>query len=405
MQKLVTMAKRVCCLFVLLLLVLMVYGSFTVPDSIIRVQSEAAPRSIYTVTNMTVRSDSEMKMVRTYDAQVKLFRAIPIKQTLLTVSERIRASPGGALFGLRLYTSGVIVVGIEPVQTGSGAVTPAKEAGLQKGDVILTINGTTIRDYNQFSALLADAQGQPVRLSFQREERQMETDLCAAFSEPYQQYMAGLWVRDSAAGIGTMTFYLPQNGLYAGLGHAVCDIDTGEKLPLFQGDIVEATVSGCKKGIPGQAGELQGSFAGERIGSLLLNENDGVFGRLDQFDTAAGTVPVALPQEVSTGSAEIISTVEENGPKHYAVKIEKVNEKDESGRNLVLRVTDERLLQITGGIVQGMSGSPVLQNGLLVGAVTHVLVNDPKRGYAIFAHTMATHCLSIEQQDKLQLAS
>ncbi len=405
MQKMIVQTKRACCLLVLLLLLLLVYGSLTVPDAIVRIEDENAPRSIYTLTALTAQSDSERPSIRTYDAQVSLFRVLPVKRTKLTVSERISVVPGGSLFGLRLYTSGVIVVSMENVQTAAGTVCPAKEAGLQKGDVILTLDGTPIRDHNQFSALLADAGEQAVRLSVRRGETALQMMLRPAFSETYGRYMAGLWVRDSAAGIGTMTFYLPQSGVWAGLGHAVCDADTGEVLPLLEGDIVAAAVNGCSKGAPGRAGELQGVFRGERIGSLIRNGADGVYGRLDAYDDSAPAVQVALPREVAAGPCEIVSTVDGSGPQRFSAVIEKVTQKDDSGRNLVLRVTDARLLALTGGIVQGMSGSPVLQNEALVGAVTHVFVNDPKRGYAIFAHTLLEQSVLLSQEEALRPAS
>ena len=170
-------------------------------------------------------------------------------------------------------------------------------------------------------------------------------------------------------------------------------------MPLYNGDIVSATLHGVKKGTPGQAGELRGAFQGDRIGSLLLNEADGVYGILDTVDPAAALVPVALPQEVEQGDAQIVSTVDESGPRRFSVEIEKVMQNDSEGRNLIVHITDEALLRLTGGIVQGMSGSPVLQHGRLVGAVTHVFINDPTRGYAIFAQTMLQNCAVIEKNE------
>ena len=173
---------------------------------------------------------------------------------------------------------------------------------------------------------------------------------------------------------------------------------------MYEGDIVAAAIHGCKKGVAGQAGELRGSFAGDRIGSLLLNEADGVYGVLDSFEVNAPSVDVAFPDEVAAGSAQMISTIDDSGPQTFEVQIEKVTPRDTEGRNMIIRVTDDRLLHQTGGIVQGMSGSPVLQNGRLVGAVTHVFVNDPQRGYAIFAQTMVKNCRTIADM-KQQAAS
>ncbi len=399
MQKTIRRLSACVCLSVAVLLSLVVYGFVTMPDSYTRLETEPAPRSLFTLTPVTVRQTGAIEPGGDYNALVKLFRAIPVKRAKLTVSARSVVVPGGGIFGLRLYTAGVIVVETETVETENGSVSPAKEAGLQPGDVILSLGGETVRSHTQFSALLADAEGAPLEVVFQRDGLQKKTTFRAAYSTVYERYMAGLWVRDSAAGIGTMTFYDPENGVYAGLGHAVCDVDTGEVLPMYEGDIVAATIHGCKKGVPGQAGELRGSFTGERIGTLALNTNSGVYGVLDDWDGNAATLEVAFPDEVETGDAQILSTVNDGAPQAFNVTIEKVAPRDGEGRNLIVRVTDERLLAVTGGIVQGMSGSPVLQNGRIVGAITHVFVNDPQRGYAIFAQTMAGFCRALAQEE------
>ena len=396
MKKWFNLAKRALCLLITALLLLLVYGSVTVPDNVFRVEEEPYRRSIYTLTPMTVAAADRQPAQTEYNAMVKLFRVLPVKRAKLTVAKRPQVVPGGDIFGLRLYTSGVIVISMEPVKTAQGSAFPAKDAGLRTGDTILRVNGEPVCSHTQFSALLSDAQGDPLILTVLRGSEQKEVEFRAAYSEIYQRYMAGLWVRDSAAGIGTMTFYLPQSGVYAGLGHAVCDVDTGERMPLYNGDIVSATIHGCKKGTSGQAGELRGSFSGQRRGSLLANADDGVYGMLDTCDPKAQTVPVALPNEVQEGEAQMISTIDATGPQVFTVEIEKLIPRDHQGRNLIVRITDARLLNETGGIVQGMSGSPLLQGGALVGAVTHVFINDPERGYAIFADTMVRNCLSLE---------
>lgn len=399
MKKWLHYGKCAVCLAVTVLLLLLVYGFVTVPDAMTRAQTDTPARSIYTLTPMTVRFAADDRSKTEYDALVKLFASIPVKHTRLTVSERRQVAVGGEIFGLRLYTSGVIVVSVEPVQTADGTAFPARQAGIRAGDIILTVDGEPVNSHAQFSALLADAQGKMLHLTYLRNGKESETTFEAAYSAVYDRYMAGLWVRDSAAGIGTLTFSMPQTGVYAGLGHAVCDVDTGEIMPLYNGDIVSATLHGVKKGTPGQAGELRGAFQGDRIGSLQLNEADGVYGILDTVDPAAALVPVALPQEVEQGEAQIVSTVDESGPRRFSVEIEKVMQNDSEGRNLIVHITDEALLRLTGGIVQGMSGSPVLQHGRLVGAVTHVFINDPTRGYAIFAQTMLQNCAVIEKNE------
>ena len=201
------------------------------------------------------------------------------------------------------------------------------------------------------------------------------------------QWRAGMWVRDSSAGVGTLTFADDARGIFAGLGHPISDSDTGESIALRTGEIVPCEITGCSKGTAGSPGELKGHFLGSRaIGSICINGENGVYGTTrTQF--AGQRMEVAFAQEVTTGNAEIWSTVSGETPRPYQVRIERISDADPK-RNMVLRVTDPALLTQTGGIVQGMSGSPIVQNGRLVGAVTHVLVNDPTRGYGIFAQTM-----------------
>ena len=201
-------------------------------------------------------------------------------------------------------------------------------------------------------------------------------------------YRAGLWVRDSSAGIGTMTFLDPANGTFAGLGHAISDTDTGTDIALLSGEIVPVTITGCVSGAAGSPGELRGEFSAAAAGTVLANDTTGVYGCYTG-PMEGESLPLAWPQQIEPGEAEILATISGSTPRRYTVRIERVDmTSSDPNRNLLLRVTDPELLAATGGIVQGMSGSPILQNGCLVGAVTHVLVNDPSRGYGIFASTM-----------------
>ena len=198
-----------------------------------------------------------------------------------------------------------------------------------------------------------------------------------------------MWVRDSTAGIGTLTFYDQKSQCFGGLGHGICDADTYELMPLRTGDILPVTISGVTKGMRGTPGELRGYFSDdEAIGSLGANTSCGVFGMLEQ--EPVGTVTqIGLKQSVQTGEVQILTTIDNEGPKYYSAVLESINyHGDQEGKNFVLRITDSKLLEKTGGIVQGMSGSPIIQNGKLIGAVTHVFVNDPTRGYGIFAENM-----------------
>ena len=224
-------------------------------------------------------------------------------------------------------------------------------------------------------------------------------EVTAVKSVSEERYKLGAWVRDSSAGIGTLTFYDPGSGIFGGLGHAVCDIDTGEILPLQSGEVVPVNISGVVRGEVGEPGELRGSFAkGSVLGTLAQNGETGVYGQMRGFLTNQEAMSVAMKQEVHTGSAQIITTIDSGGYQYYDVQIEKVHFNDGSPtRNLIVRITDETLLEKTGGIVQGMSGSPIIQDGKLVGAVTHVFVNDPTRGYGIFAENMLKTAASVSE--------
>lgn len=197
-------------------------------------------------------------------------------------------------------------------------------------------------------------------------------------------------MRCETAGVGTLTFYEPESRVFAGLGHAICDVDTGEEMPLLAGDIVDAHINGCYKGTKGAAGELCGVFGNRVMGSLAVNGNTGVYGVMNAGNAPSGkAIPVALRQEVKTGPAQIISTVDGKAPQYYDVEITKIySGPDTQVKNMIVEVTDSALIEKTGGIVQGMSGSPIIQNGMLVGAVTHVFVNNPLQGYGIFAESM-----------------
>ena len=212
---------------------------------------------------------------------------------------------------------------------------------------------------------------------------------------------AGLWVRDSSAGIGTLTFYVPGSDIFAGLGHAVCDVDTGDVLPIASGEIVPARIYSVVKGQSGEPGELRGGFELGSLGNLAVNGETGIYGSLTQTPVRGDPVPVAMKQQVKTGYAQVLTTIDGTEPELYDIRIDQVRYNDSSPtRNMVIVITDERLLEETGGIVQGMSGSPILQDGKLVGAVTHVFVNEPTKGFAIFAENMlkTANSLSTQQQ-------
>ncbi len=333
-----------------------------------------------------------------YETEVRLFDVIPIKKVQVQVANQMMLIPCGTPFGIKMFTNGVVVVGISDIMTDSGYLNPAIQAGLKIGDIITAINGEEVNENEQVSHAIQESDGKLLTLTLKRNNEQLEVSLYPVKSVKDNSYKGGLWVRDSTAGIGTVTFYNPVNGLFGGLGHGICDIDTNSLMPMKNADIVPVTINGIIKGQKGSAGELRGYFSSNRpIGNLYVNSDEGVYGILEASPVMQEALPVAMKQEVREGPAQIRATVEDGEPTYYEVTIESIDFKDTSRvKNLVVCVNDPTLLEKTGGIVQGMSGSPIIQDGKLVGAVTHVFLNDPTRGYGIFAENMIENMVAVE---------
>ena len=338
----------------------------------------------------------------TYNVNLKLFGVFPVKTAQVAVVDEMVVIPCGTPFGIKMFTDGVLVVGLGNIETAEGTVNPAKNAGLRVGDVLVSIDGKTVNTNEEVADIVSKSNGKTLAISIRRKNINFSINITPVKSSADNQFKAGIWVRDSSAGIGTVTFYNPSSGILAGLGHAVCDIDTNEILPIISGEIVEAKILGCNKGQSGTPGELRGSFSKlTPLGTLLLNSETGVFGKVSRTPIEREPVNVALKQEVKAGKATIFSTVDGSGPKEYEIEIEKINYNEGSlTKNMVIKIVDPDLLSVTGGIVQGMSGSPIMQNGKLIGAVTHVFVNDPTRGYAIFAENMLNTANGVSEKQK-----
>jgi len=366
-------------------------------SSLIQTSSnDGYPLSVYSSTGNTFRMD------------LKLLGLINIKPVSVQVVDRRVVALCGTPFGIKMVTDGVMVVGTGAItDCNSRAVSPAQIAGIQEGDIILSINGEKISSKKQLTKLVESSAGQPLSLVVRRGEQLTSLHLSPVRSSLDNSYHLGLWVRDSSAGIGTMTFYDPNNGCFAGLGHAICDVDTGQLMPLSQGEIVEASIIGVHAGKSGSPGQLQGAFVANRsIGSLYTNSYNGVYGRLMNQPVDAQTIPMAQCQEVRQGPVKILTTVSGQKPQLFDACIEKLSlSQDEPTKNMVLRITDPDLLELSGGIVQGMSGSPIIQDGMLVGAVTHVFVNDPTRGYGIFAENMDNTLLTVAAASQSRAAA
>lgn len=390
----------VICFFVSgVIMMLLVVGYVRIPDEMtITEYDEINVGKTYVCQALVNYGAEDVSPVETeYSTSVKLFNIFPVKSAKVKVSRRKYVVPGGNAFGIRLYTKGVMIIRIDGVTTPSGNVSPGKAAGLKEGDMIISVDGVDVYRNRELSAIFASSGGKTLKLEIERDSKKKEINFTPVLCSEDSTYKGGLWIRDSTAGIGTVTWYDRTNGIFAGLGHAVCDADTGEIMPLSGGDAVEAEIKGCYKGTNGSAGELCGVFSSGSIGSLYINGETGVYGIMDSFDADDKVVPVALRQEVKTGAAQIICTVDDTGAEYYNIEIKKIFDGTDNQRNMVIKITDPVLLEKTGGIVQGMSGSPILQNGMLVGAVTHVFVDDPTEGYAIFAQNMTETAQGVEE--------
>ena len=299
--------------------------------------------------------------------------------------------PVGKAVGIKLFADGVLVVSVSPVQGTEETRSPAKECGLKEGDILLTFNGEKIRSTEHLQAMLAENGETAAELTVQRDGKTLEVTASPVVCED-GGIRLGAWIRDSMAGVGTLTYYDPATGSYGALGHGITDVDTAELMPLASGSIMETMVKAVKKGQRGDPGELKGDFTVQRdVGTVTVNSNEGIFGTVEDAGFISGeAVSVAGPEEVHDGEASILCTISGSDTRAYEVEILRVNPRSRDGRNLLLRVTDPELLETTGGIVQGMSGSPILQDGRLVGAVTHVLVANPAEGYGIFLENMLT---------------
>lgn len=324
-----------------------------------------------------------------YNVTLSVMGKIPVKTVRAVVVDRRAVTVCGSPFGIKMFSEGAMVVGFSDINTGSGYANPAKEAGLRLGDSILSMDGIHTKDNSDVAKAIRKSEGNPIEVVYSRDGQTDTTQLVPVKETTKDRWQAGMWVRDSSAGIGTLTFVDNSTGVYAGLGHPINDTDTGQSIALRSGEIAPVTIVGLERGAVGTPGELKGKFTGApAMGDIAENGPTGVYGHIHTI-IKGEDMPVAQAQEVRQSNARILTTLDGMSPRWYRAKIEKIslNEADPN-RNMVIKITDPELLAKTGGILQGMSGSPIEQNGKLVGAVTHVLVNDPTRGYGIFAENM-----------------
>ena len=335
----------------------------------------------------------------------------PIKKVNVSVLPDVRVKLGGQSVGVKLNTYGVLVVGHHLIHTKKGEISPGENAGIQVGDVITKINGNAIKEIHEMASYIEEAgkTGKKLKLTVMRENQYFEKTLTPVKDANENSYRIGLYIRDSAAGVGTLTFYHPETKKYGALGHVISDMDTKKPIIVNNGHILSSSVTAIERSSNGRPGEKIAQFDnGKPLGTITKNSPFGIFGTLDKpLDNGIKDelVPVALPHEVEKGPAKILTVLEGNKVEEFDIEIvSTINQNYPATKGMVIKINDPKLLEKTGGIIQGISGSPIIQNGKLVGAVTHVFVNDSTSGYGVHIEWMLKEA-GIDLNGKQQKAS
>lgn len=392
--------RRIFLISFLLVLLIYVTNITSIPDNIILFQNEELNLGtiigIYlNETNFeskAVQASSyaeDAGIVEKKKVTVSLFNIINVKEIEVNTIPNTKVVPLGNSIGLKLYTSGVLVVGMTEID----GKKPYENSGIEEGDMIVEVNEKEVTCTNELIDSVNEAKGEDLNIKYIRDGVEYVANIEPIKTEK-NEYKLGLWVRDGAAGIGTITYYEPQTGKFVALGHGIVDIDTEDLINVSSGELVTAKISSIVKGEEGKPGEIKGTISnGYTIGDISSNTEFGVYGNVN--DTSKlninnnNEIEVAGRDEIKTGKAKILLNIEDGIRKEYEIEITKIFANNNlNNKSMLIKVTDERLLELTGGIVQGMSGAPIIQNGKFVGAVTHVLVNDPTSGYAVFGDLM-----------------
>lgn len=343
-------------------------------------------KTIQTVSNI---NENRINQIGKIDLSLKLFDLLKVKDLNVNVVPKTSVVPVGEAIGMKLYTDGVLVVGMSEIE----GKKPYENTGIKEGDRIIQINENDINNTTELMQQVNASKGNTINIKYIHDEETITTSMEPVKSSS-NEYKLGLWVRDAAAGVGTLTFYEPSTGMFATLGHGILDVDTSDLIKIANGELVTTNILNIQKGEKGTPGEIRGTIeSGYTIGQISKNTNFGVFGVLNTPSyisvSPKDAIEVASREEIKTEPAEIICELENGKREHYSIEIQKVfTTNNEDNKSMLIKVTDERLLEKTGGIVQGMSGAPIIQNGKFIGAVTHVLVNDPTMGYGVFADIM-----------------
>ena len=326
--------------------------------------------------------------------EVSLFENIPLKKVEVYVLPKIKVIPVGDVAGVKLYTNGVLVVGMSEIEgKDNKRYKPYENTGIKEGDRIIKINNKQINTTNDLIETINYSKGNNIEIKYIHETETKECSMTPVKIKD-NEYKIGLWVRDSAAGLGTVSFYEPENKMFGALGHGITDIDTNELINIASGEFVTTRILKITKGEIGIPGKIQGTIENQKnIGKIFKNTKFGVYGEVDNISSLNlnkyTEMEVALREEIKEGPATILCSLDNKKPEEYKIEIEKIyKENNYNNKSMKIKVTDQRLLEKTGGIIQGMSGSPIIQNGKFAGAVTCVLIKNPQEGYGVFGDIM-----------------
>ena len=396
--------KKMILLIFLLIIYVYVLVIINIPDEITIFEGENL--SLKTIFGIALHSEDEVLEVSSNSGEktinkignetlsVSLFDKLFIKSVDVSVLPRTTVIPVGNIAGVKLYTNGVLVVGMSEIEgEDSKTYKPYENTGIEEGDTIVKINDNLISSTDDLIEKVNMSKGEKVEIEYIHDEETKECSITPVKTSE-EEYKLGLWVRDSAAGVGTVTFYEPSTQSFGALGHGITDIDTGDLLNIASGEFVTAQVLNIKKGENGNPGKIQGTVEEqETIGDITKNTEFGIYGKIQDLSSlnidTSKEMEVAMREEIELGKATILCSLDNQTVKEYEIEITKIyRDNNYNNKSMEIKVTDDELIEKTGGIIQGMSGSPIIQNGKFVGAVTHVLVNSSTEGYAIFGDLM-----------------
>lgn len=403
-RKSINLFKKLLLVFFLLIVYLYTLAITNLPDNLVVFEGETI--SMKTLLGLNIKINDETIETLSNNSQsitqqsgkatleVSLFDNINIKNVNVDVLPRTKVIPVGNIAGVKLYTNGVLVVGMSEIEGDDNKkYKPYENTGIKEGDTIVKINENLINSTEELIETVNESQGKDVKVQYIHQEETKECSIVPV-KTANSQYKIGLWVRDSAAGVGTVSFYEPSTKTFGALGHGITDIDTNELINIASGEFVTTRILNITKGESGNPGKIQGTVENQsNIGTIFKNSKFGIYGKVDNLSSlnidTSKEMEVALREEIKTGKATILCSLDNQTPQEYEIEIEKIyKENNYDNKSMQIKITDQRLLDKTGGIIQGMSGSPIIQNGKFVGAVTHVLVNDPTKGYAVFGDIM-----------------